>query len=100
MPAAHSGVREPRVREDGAWQLRDSVALRPEPFGALAYDFVTRKLSFLKTPTLVEVVRRLATSATVAEAMTDAGVDGTEWAAYLAALDNLAHGGLIQERAA
>ena len=37
-----------------------SVALRPEPFGAMAYDFHTRRLTFLKTPQLVDVVRRLA----------------------------------------
>ena len=41
------------------WRLDGSVALRPEPFGALAYHFGTRKLSFLKTPELVDVVRRL-----------------------------------------
>ena len=36
------------------------VALRPEPFGALAYHFGTRRLSFLKTPVLVTVVESLA----------------------------------------
>jgi mycofactocin biosynthesis protein MftB len=88
------------MQESQAWRLNDSVALRPEPFGALAYDFVTRRLSFLKTPKLVDVVKRLGTSADVAEAMTDAGVDPGEWQAYLAALDHLASGGLIEERAA
>ena len=43
--------------------LSGSVALRPEPFGALAYDFHTRRLSFLKSPQLVDVVRRLADAA-------------------------------------
>ena len=34
-----------------AWQRAAAVvALRPEPFGALAYDFTSRRLSFLKTP--------------------------------------------------
>ncbi len=98
--AVRTGVGAPRVRDEGAWQLRDSVALRPEPFGALAYDFVTRRLSFLKTPKLVDVVRRLGSSSTVASAMTDAGVEGNEWRAYLAALENLASGGLIEERTA
>jgi putative mycofactocin binding protein MftB len=31
------------------WALDPQVALRPEPFGALAYNFTTRRLSFLKT---------------------------------------------------
>ena len=43
-----------------AWALSPSVALRPEPFGALAYHFGNRKLTFLKRPELVQVVRVLA----------------------------------------
>ncbi len=87
------------VGEQDAWTLSGSVELRPEPFGALAYDFHTRRLSFLKTPTLVDVVRRLGTSASVGEALTDAGVGAAERTAYLTALGQLARGGLIQERA-
>ena len=44
---------------DEPWTLSPSVALRPEPFGALAYHFGNRKLSFLKRPELVAVVRGL-----------------------------------------
>jgi putative mycofactocin binding protein MftB len=88
------------MQEAQAWRLNDSVALRPEPFGALAYDFATRRLSFLKTPKLVDVVRKLGTSPDVATALAAAGVTDEERGAYLAALDALARGGLIQERAA
>ena len=42
------------------WQRARSVALRPEPFGALVYHFGTRKLSFLKSKQLVTVVETLA----------------------------------------
>jgi putative mycofactocin binding protein MftB len=42
-----------------AYRLNPQVALRPEPFGALAYHFGNRKLSFLKAPELVELVRGL-----------------------------------------
>jgi putative mycofactocin binding protein MftB len=38
-----------------AWRRSASVALRPEPFGALVYSFRNRKLSFLKSPQLVDV---------------------------------------------
>jgi putative mycofactocin binding protein MftB len=41
------------------WQRARSVALRPEPFGALVYHFGNRKLSFLKSKTLVAVVEAL-----------------------------------------
>ena len=44
---------EPMV--DQVWALDPSVALRPEPFGALAYHFGNRKLIFLKRPELVEL---------------------------------------------
>lgn len=87
------------VRPGDAWALSGSVSLRPEPFGALAYDFVTRRLTFLKTPALVDVVRRLGTSPTVVDALDAAGVEPTHHPSYLAALSNLAAGGLIQERA-
>ena len=81
-----------------AWALDESVALRPEPFGALAYHFGTRKLSFLKTPELVDVVRRLATSTSVEHALRDAGVPESHWPAYVGALRGLATSGMIRPR--
>ena len=83
-----------------AWQLSGTVSLRPEPFGALAYDFHTRRLSFLKTPELVEVVKSLAGSPDVGTALAAAGVPAGDHPAYLRALDQLAAGGLIEERLA
>ena len=74
------------------------MALRPEPFGALAYHFGTRKLSFLKTPELVDVVRRLERSPSVEVALADAGVPEAHWPAYVAALRGLATGGMIRRR--
>ncbi len=59
---------------DEAWTLSPSVALRPEPFGALAYHFGNRKLTFLKRPELVAVVRGLAEQPDVRSALTAAGV--------------------------
>ena len=54
---------------DQAWTLSPSVALRPEPFGALAYHFGNRKLTFLKRPELVAVVRALGTQPDVRSAL-------------------------------
>ena len=55
---------------DEPWTLSPAVALRPEPFGALAYHFGNRKLSFLKRPELVTVVRGLGDHADVRAALT------------------------------
>jgi putative mycofactocin binding protein MftB len=71
------------------------VALRPEPFGALAYHFGNRKLTFLKTPALVRVVRALAEGPDVRTALHQAGVGEAEYAAYLAALQGLADTDMI-----
>lgn len=81
--------------EGGRWRLSPSVSLRPEPFGALVYDFSTRRLSFLKTLRLLDVVRRLDGSTEVAEALRAAGVAEAEREGYLRALDGLAATGVL-----
>ena len=80
------------------YRCSSRVALRPEPFGALAYDFGTRRLSFLKTPTLVEVVRTLEDQPDVHTTLEAAGVPRDQRAAYLKALEGLAEAGTIEER--
>ena len=50
------------------------VAVRPEPFGALLYHFGTRRLSFLKDPRLLAVVRGLADASTARAACAAAGL--------------------------
>lgn len=59
----------PRLEHSRGYRLNPQVALRPEPFGALAYHFGTRKLSFLKAPELVELVRGLADHPTLSDAL-------------------------------
>ena len=85
---------------DDAWALAPGVALRPEPFGALAYHFGNRRLTFLKRPELVAVVRALAGSATVREALVAAGVPEAHFPAYLGALNGLATADMIRPRSA
>jgi mycofactocin biosynthesis protein MftB len=63
---------------DAGWRLHPQVALRPEPFGALLYHFGTRKLSFLKNRTVVDVVRTLPEHRSAREALRAAGLDGVE----------------------
>ncbi|MFW6033774.1 MAG: mycofactocin biosynthesis chaperone MftB [bacterium] len=81
---------------DQSWRLSPSAALRPEPFGALAYHFGNRRLTFLKRRDLVEVVRSLADHRDVRSALAAAGVPEAQWAAYLGALQGLAEADLIR----
>jgi len=82
------------------WALNEQVALRPEPFGALAYHFGTRRLSFLKSRTLLAVVRGLAGQPTGRDACLAAGVSEAELPVYARALDTLAQTDMITERSA
>ncbi len=71
---------------DGAWKLDERVSIRPERFGALLYHFGTRRLSFLKSRTLLDVVRGLAEQPTARAACRHAGVSSAELPVYQAAL--------------
>lgn len=83
---------------DTAWGLSPSVALRPEPFGALAYHFGNRKLTFLKRPELVSVVRALGEHADVRSALIASAVPEDQHSAYLEALRSLAATDMIRPR--
>ena len=85
---------------DQAWRLDPQVALRPESFGALAYHFGTRRLSFLKSRTLLEVVQTLGEQVSAREACRAAGVGADELPRYERALSTLAESGMIRRRAA
>ena len=83
---------------EAPWRLHPQVSLRPEPFGALAYHFGTRRLSFLKTRRLVDVVEALATRPDALGACRAAGVPDAELPVYLRALASLAASGMICRR--
>ena len=80
------------------WQRARSVALRPEPFGALVYHFGNRKLSFLKSRTLVAVVETLADHPSAAATLTACGVTDAQRPAYVKALADLARSQMIEVR--
>jgi putative mycofactocin binding protein MftB len=85
---------------DRPWVLDPQVALRPEPFGALAYHFGTRRLSFLKSRTLLALVQSLGEHPTGRAAIEAAGVPQGEMPVYEAALQTLASTGMIRDREA
>jgi putative mycofactocin binding protein MftB len=80
------------------WQRARSVALRPEPFGALIYHFGNRKLSFLKSKQLVTVVEALAEHPSAAATLAACGVPDTQRPAYEKALADLARSQMIERR--
>jgi putative mycofactocin binding protein MftB len=83
---------------DLPWQRARSVALRPEPFGALLYHFGTRKLSFLKSRTLVDVVEQLGEHPSASAALSACGVPEAQRTAYVRALADLARSRMIEPR--
>ncbi len=81
-----------------AWRRARSVALRPEPFGALVYHFGNRKLSVLKSKTLVTVVESLAEHPTATATLAACGVTDAQRPAYVKALADLARSQMIEVR--
>ncbi len=82
------------------WTLHPQVSLRPESFGALAYHFGTRRLTFLKSRLLLSVVESLAQQESGDVACMAAGVARDELGTYRRALATLARSGMICEREA
>jgi mycofactocin biosynthesis protein MftB len=80
---------------DAAWRLNPRVSVRPERFGALLYHFGTRRLSFLKSPTLLAVVRALAAEPSARRACESAGVSEALLPTYQRALATLATSDMI-----
>lgn len=83
---------------DRAWALSPGVALRPERFGALAYHFGTRRLSFLKSRTLLRVVELIGEHPDGRSACAAAGVGPEELPRYERALSTLADTRMIVPR--
>ncbi|MGH9068818.1 MAG: mycofactocin biosynthesis chaperone MftB [Acidimicrobiales bacterium] len=51
------------------YRLAEQVALRTEPFGALAYHYGNRRLTFLRDPVLADLVRDLHLHPSAADAV-------------------------------
>jgi len=86
------------VTLDAALELDPQVALRPEPFGALAYHYGNRRLVFLKSPDVLAVVQVHGDHATVADALTACGVAQRRWPSFVRALDSLEHAEVVRGR--
>lgn len=81
---------------ESRWALDPQVSIRPEPFGGLAYHYGTRRLSFLKSTALRDLVSALAGHRSAIEAIESQGIPDTEHERYVAALATLARTGMIR----
>jgi putative mycofactocin binding protein MftB len=77
--------------------LNEQVSLRDESFGALAYHHGTRRLVFLKSRELVELVRRMSEFESVDAALDDLVPEGQR-DRYLTALASLARSEVVRVR--
>jgi putative mycofactocin binding protein MftB len=93
-----TAVDAPHALLDRALALHPQVALRPEPFGALAYHYDTRRLVFLKHPDVVRVVRALAHHATVADALAACQIAPARYPAFERALTSLIESEMLHDR--
>ena len=83
---------------DRGFALHPRVALRPEPFGALAYHFGTRRLVFLKHPDVVAVARRLSGEPSLAATLKACGIAEARWPAFAKAFASLSESEIVRER--
>jgi mycofactocin biosynthesis protein MftB len=79
---------------DRPYRLHPQAALRDEPFGALAYHYGNRRLVFLKSPRLVELVRDLPRHASLGAALDEHA--GAQRASFLRAVEDLASADVIR----
>ncbi|MCC6435565.1 MAG: mycofactocin biosynthesis chaperone MftB [Acidimicrobiales bacterium] len=81
-----------------ALELHPQVAVRPEPFGALAYHYGNRRLVFLRHPDVVKVVEALADHADLAATLRACGVAEARWPGFVKALAQLERSEIIRAR--
>ena len=81
-----------------ALELHPQVALRPEPFGALAYHYGNRRLVFLKHPDVVRVVRSLADHPSLDAALDAADIATTRRPAFERAIASLLDSDMLCDR--
>ena len=80
------------------YELHPDVALRTEPFGALAYHYGNRRLTFLRSPELVRLVGELSRHDSVTASMAALGVAPERRPALVRALASLASSDVVRCR--
>lgn len=78
--------------------LHPQVALRPEPFGALAYHYGNRRLVFLQHVDMVAVARDLAQHPSLSATLQACGIEQRRWPSFAKAVASLMKSEIIVER--
>jgi putative mycofactocin binding protein MftB len=81
---------------ESACSLHPQVAIRPEPFGALAYHYGNRRLVFLRHPDVVRVIESLSSHGSLREALEANGIDQARWPSFVKAIDSLTGSEIIR----
>jgi putative mycofactocin binding protein MftB len=79
-----------------AYALHPAVSIRPEPFGGLAYHYGNRRLTFLRSPDLVSLVRDLENHQSVDHALAASPIDPARWPSFRRALESLHHAEVLR----
>lgn len=83
---------------ESACEMHPQVALRPEPFGALAYHYGNRRLVFLRHPDIVRVVRNLNQYSSLQSALEGENIDSSRWPSFVKAISSLTTSEIIRVR--
>lgn len=86
------------ISVDSSCELHPNVAVRPEPFGALAYHYDNRRLVFLRHPDIVKVVSSLSSHNTIGDALHANDITEDRWPAFVSAIDSLVSSEIIRVR--
>jgi mycofactocin biosynthesis protein MftB len=81
-----------------AYAVDPAVAIRPEPFGALAYHHGNRRLTFLRSPELVALLGELEHHDSADAALAAADIDERRRPAFRKALASLAAAEVLRAR--
>lgn len=81
-----------------ALELHPQVAVRPEPFGALAYHYGNRRLVFLKHRDMVKVAHALAHHPTLGDVLAACHIAPERFPAFASAFASLLASEVVRER--
>ena len=85
-------------RLDARLELNPQVALRPEPFGALAYNYGNRRLVYLKHLDVVRVAQALGQHDSLRRALQACEIAPQRWSSFATAFESLKSSEVVRER--